>query len=605
MTGNELKVLSLLMLFVSGGCGAAFSMFRTAKYGAIISCIALVASVMLDGGAAISFQWFSINKMHLVLSFGFGSTETIISSIITAILCCLYFARKIECIDKAVNAKFGALNIFVGCMCVAVFSQNLFQFYVAVEAMGILSAVIVGLEKGAATNASRVFAFNKFASLLFLISLIIIALSAKSLEFVDIQKLYSGNCSGGLFWASALLVVSCLCKGAQVPFSYWLIAAAKANIFASILIHSGTIVGLGIIFITKCHFLFSPFPILQEVMIVSGIVTAILMAGYATVYNNIKEIMACLTASSIGSMFVACGLSMHTIAVLAFTCHALFKATLFLGFAYLIAATAGEKNILKMGGLKNEASKLSDIIWITFIMAVGIPLLPGFFAKVPFLASLQLTEMPLLVIANVVANMFATMALFRIIVVAMYGKSRMDDLTLSMVSNSNAYNMKPIWLVIAISIFGSFVAWSSCVSGKLHFGEAGVARVRDAFDYFLENVGEVCQIAASIIIVLLFMRFSRSKYVDAVLETFMKILMRNKFHKRFCGLCTLTMLKILRGFDEANVAIANILNVRSYRALRGAGIALSNAHRKLLAAQVIWIILGLALILAAAIRPLP
>ncbi|MDR2458574.1 MAG: hypothetical protein LBD43_00550 [Holosporales bacterium] len=599
MMSDTLRLLPLIILLLSGGYGIFVKAFQLAKYGAIVACILFIVGVS-SGDATLSYSLFKIGKVNFGLSFYFGEVETLVCAVVSAILCCLYFARSIELIDKHVERKFGILNIFVFFMCMAVFSKNLFQFYVAVEAMGIISAIIVGLEKRATYQAMRVFAFNKFASLLFLVALIIVAYNAGSLEFADIEALYYKGNVNALFWPSGLLVIAYLCKGAQIPFSYWLVDAAKASTFASILIHSGTIVGVGIIFISKFHFMFSAFQSLQWTMILSGICTSVLMACYATVHNNIKKIMACLTAASVGSMFVACGLGMYSLAILGFLGHALFKATLFMGLAYLISATAGEQNIIRMGGVKNEAPKLNDVIWITFMMAIGFPLLPGFFAKIPFMASIQLSNVPLLSAANVVGNIFATIALFRLITVAMYGKSRMDDITLSMVTRSNAYDMRPIWLLMAISVFGSFVVWSIYEWGKLHFGAAGVLHARNIFDYFIENIEELCQITISVIVVLLLMRFSGTKHVEKILN-FTAMLNRGKVYKRCCDYIARMVMCVMRECDILNTIMDNSMNVRGYRLLRSTSIVLSRAHQRLLASHVVWIIAGLLIAIATVV----
>jgi NADH:ubiquinone oxidoreductase subunit 5 (subunit L)/multisubunit Na+/H+ antiporter MnhA subunit len=248
MMSSGLRLLPLIILLLSGGCGIIAKTFQLAKYGAIAACVLFIVASSSGSsvGATATLSLFKIGKISFGLSFCFGEVETIVCAVVSAILCCLYSARSIELIDKHVDRKFGILNVFVCFMCVAIFSKNLFQFYVAVEALGVISATIVGMEKRATYQATRVFAFNKFASLLFLMALIMIARSAGSLEFADIEALYSNGNASSLFWPSALLLGACLCKGAQVPFSYWLVDAAKANTFASILIHSGTSLASGL-----------------------------------------------------------------------------------------------------------------------------------------------------------------------------------------------------------------------------------------------------------------------------------------------------------------------------------------------------------------------
>jgi NADH:ubiquinone oxidoreductase subunit 5 (subunit L)/multisubunit Na+/H+ antiporter MnhA subunit len=465
--------------------------------------------------------------------------------------------------------------------------------------MGIISASLVGIEKNSEQQTTKVFLFNKLASLLFLLAIVMIAIEMKSFEFSDLKNMCNGKECGRLLVPATLLFVSVLCKGAQMPFSYWLIDAVKANIFASILIHAGTIVGVGIIFITKCYFLFDCFPILQKTMIGIGMFTAVWLACCALVHNNIKKVIACLTASSAGIMYTSCGMGMYSLALLYFVCHAFFKAMVFLSYAYLIAAAFGERNVLRLGGLKEYAPRVSDVVWISFLAAVGFPFLPGFFAKIAFMDSAQTFGMTLIIVSNVAVNILATAALFRLILLSMYGKAKADDATLSRVSNSNSFDVKPVWILIGCSIFGAFVAWSWYEYNVLHFGSSGTIRIRNVFDYFFENIKEVAQIAASVLLVLCFAKAYNSgviKFRGKILNFVVLTFRRNKIHECVCN--------FVKYFTLRNMKIVNAMNNKFvYLATDGLSTALCCAtkymnrkYRSKLQAHVVWIIFGLFLL---------
>ncbi|MDR3030957.1 MAG: hypothetical protein LBU35_01055, partial [Holosporales bacterium] len=142
----------------------------------------------------------------------------------------------------------------------------MFQFFVGIEAMGLISAIFVSLEKNAVENSIRTLVFNKFASLMFLMGIFLIAININSFDFSVIKQYCESGRSSVLFLPTCLILISVLCKGAQFPFSYWLLDAVKANIFASIIIHSATIIAVGILFIAKCYSLFESFSILKEAM---------------------------------------------------------------------------------------------------------------------------------------------------------------------------------------------------------------------------------------------------------------------------------------------------------------------------------------------------
>src|SRR5204862_3671522 len=99
------------------------------------------------------------------------------------------------------------------------------------------------------------------------------------------------------------------------------------------------------------------------------------------VQNDIKRVLAYSTVSQLGYMFLAMGVGAYAAGIFHLYTHAFFKALLFLGSGAVIHALAGEQDMRKMGGLKNE---LPITYWTFVIGAVaiaGVPPFAGFFSK--------------------------------------------------------------------------------------------------------------------------------------------------------------------------------------------------------------------------------
>lgn len=590
------ELLPLALLFLSGICCTAFNMFKVGKYGAIVSSFLFVVALFFEH-KIIKFNWFFISDFAIDFSFNFSETSVLICAIISSILVCLYMARSISFFDNSIERKFGILNIFIFFMCLAILSDNIFQFYIGVESLGLISAILVGMEKNAEKEATKVFLFNKFASVIFLVSISILVLITKSFDISKISEICLTNSAIGLFFPACLLLISCFCKGAQMPFSYWLLDAVKANTFASILIHAGTIVAVGIIFISKFYFIFECFPILKKTMIAVGICTAFWMACCALANDNIKKIIACLTASSAGIMFVSCGVGGYSLAILYFICHAFFKSMLFLSFAYLMSAMSGEKSLSKLGGIASLAPKVTDIIWVSFLCAAGFPFLSGFFAKISFIGTVDLSEMGFLSISSISINLLSIAAMFRMLMKALYGDSKSDELTLSRSSKSNLYDIKSFWFLTCISIFGSFSIWSIFEWGDLHFGYAGIVYVRNAVDYFFENVSSISQIGLSIFIVLKFEKFSKLAGKNIDIGIAISLFRKNEIYEYFCNLLKNIVMCFTKLLDSMYRKIAHIINFWSFKLFYCVGKILLNLHRKVLSSQIIWILFGIAVVI--------
>ncbi|MDR1233920.1 MAG: hypothetical protein LBJ92_02125 [Holosporales bacterium] len=478
-------------------------------------------------------------------------------------------------------------------MSLAVLSNDLLLFFIGIEVLGIISAIMVGIEADTAEESAHVFLFNRFASLLFLVAVCVIWVNIHSFEFSDIKKYCETPYGEVLLIPATLLLISCLCKGAQLPFSYWLLDAVKANTFASVLMHAATIVGVGIIFIAKCEFLFAQFNCLKYTMVIVGLMTAFWMAFCGLSHNNVKKIMACLTSSSVGLMFVACGIGNTSASILYFVCHAFFKSMLFLSLGYVMTATSGERNILKMGGLSSIIPKINDILWLSFLASAGFPFFIGFFAKISFAGIIKFYNGGILTIINALINIVSIAAIFRMILISMYGKPRMDDATLARASEVNSYSIISIWTLMVFAAFGSFISWSLYEWGDLHFVFAEAACSRNFFDYFFEDIFELLQIVIAAVAVWLLVKYSRTRIGITSAKVFYSLFRTNggDFPGR-----RIIMKFVNWSIDKISDFHTGIFRY-GQRCLTGtlwmAQVFLTNRHRKLVFSHMGWIIIGI------------
>ncbi|MDR1034537.1 MAG: hypothetical protein LBL32_01205 [Holosporales bacterium] len=475
-------------------------------------------------------------------------------------------------------------------------SSNIFQFFVGTEVLGIISAILVGVENNAEKESISVLLFSKFASLLFFVAVCIIGLKVGSFEFIDIKNFCCSPNYTALFVPAILLAISCLCKGAQLPFSRWLFDTVKADTFVSILMHTATIVGIGVIFVTKCFFIFDKFPDIKKMMIYTGIVTALWMGFSALSHNNIKKIMACLTSSSVGLMFVVCGIGNISVAILYFICHALFKSILFLSFLYVMASMSGERNILKMGGLSRFITKISDIVWISFLAATGFPFCIGFFAKTSLTGALQLYGNIPLILANDLINILSISAIFRLILISLYGSPRADDKTLAYASKINSYSTSPVWLLIGIAVFESFTAWSMYEWGELHFEfDEMVARSRNFLDYLVKNISGLIQILIAVIPIYTLTKYPKTRIGVISTKLLYELFRKKGISYRLRNFIKNASISTATTIVSYNQKLFDTLQKVLFKLLRGIQLFLSRRHIESASSHIGWIIVGIAI----------
>lgn len=491
----------LTLLFFSGLFGIVCNVSFVPLCGVLLTILLFVvhffwSNLQQDPGV---LKLFSIENLDFTLTTAAGNIETLVCFVVCTILFCLHLARKLEKQnEKNLNKVLGLLNILAAFVCLSILSTNLFQFFLGIEASGIVMTVLVGLENMATSNSTKTFFFNKFASLLFFIAISIISAKSRSFDFQSIEEAVS---SKQFKLPAMLLLFSCFCKGAQFPFTFWLIDASKANILGTIFWHS-TIVTIGIIFINKCYFIFEQFHDARNTMIFVGAITSFLSSCFALFYSNIKKISACLATAAIGLMFVFCGYKEYSLSLLYCICYMVSQSILFLSFFYTTHAMSNEQDIFKMGGIAKLIPNISIIVWLAFLAVAGCPFFVNFAAKASLLNYIHITKPRSTMFFYIATNIVYMTAILRVIIVSFYGQSNADEATISRVPKHNSISTKLAWFLIVFAIFVSFCCYIIYKDGFLHLGHFGNFEYK-TFDYSSGIIFETLQISFAMITAIL------------------------------------------------------------------------------------------------------
>jgi NADH-quinone oxidoreductase subunit L len=146
------------------------------------------------------------------------------------------------------------------------------------------------------------------------------------------------------------------------------------------------------------------------------------MAGtIGLVQNDIKRVLAYSTVSQLGYMFLAMGVGAFAGGIFHLYTHAFFKALLFLGSGAVIHALAGEQDLRRMGGLKNDL----PITYWTFLVGAlaiaGVPGLSGFFSKDEILYRTFESGHILLWVVGLTTSLLTAIYMFRLVFLAFHG----------------------------------------------------------------------------------------------------------------------------------------------------------------------------------------
>jgi NADH-quinone oxidoreductase subunit L len=336
------------------------------------------------------------------------------------------------------------LNLFCFFMLVLVLGSTFLTMFVGWEGVGLCSYLLIGYwyEKKSASDAGKkAFIVNRIGDWGFVLGVFLIFYTFGTLDFRAVA-----NAAAAMPVEAQFGVISLIClllfigatgKSAQIPLYVWLPDAMEGPTPVSALIHAATMVTAGVYMVGRNAVLFGHAPIVAQIIMIVGALTALMAATIGLVQYDIKRVLAYSTVSQLGYMFLAMGVGAYAtahgwthIGLAAFAAgafhlmtHAFFKALLFLGSGSVIHAMGGEQDMRRMGGLKRYMPVTFMTMMIGTLAIAGIPLFAGFFSKDEILFRTFLTNKIIWSFAVVTALMTA-FYMFRLMSMTFLGAYR-------------------------------------------------------------------------------------------------------------------------------------------------------------------------------------
>lgn len=294
----------------------------------------------------------------------------------------IYAVRYIkdETSDISKQAVFLAiLTAFLGVMNLLVSVDNIEWLFLFFEMTTLASFWLIGFRDDAESqeNARVALWMNQIGG----VALLAAALIAKAeLHTVYISEILT---HGGetLMLFTAFFAVAALIKGAQMPFSPWLLGAMAAPTPVSAILHSSTMVKIAPYLILKISPVIAGTAI-GGVIALIGAISFLVSAALALREENFKKILAYSTISLLGLMILTASLG-TPLSVLAcmllILFHGVSKAMLFM-CAGILEKKYHIKSIESVEGLINKAPILTSLIILGFL-SISLPPFGVFFAK--------------------------------------------------------------------------------------------------------------------------------------------------------------------------------------------------------------------------------
>ena len=176
-------------------------------------------------------------------------------------------------------------------------------------------------------------------------------------------------------------LIAALCKCAQFLLFVWLPDAMEAPTPASALIHSSTLVVMGIFLLLRLMPLYANAANVLTVMLLVGSITVAYGALFAIFTSDLKKAVAYSTISQIGYLFCGCGFLAVRETLVYLALHAICKAMLFICVGYIVHLFGGTTSMRRMGGIYHYVPFVSSIMFVLCLNLAGAPYTTGFLAK--------------------------------------------------------------------------------------------------------------------------------------------------------------------------------------------------------------------------------
>ena len=486
------------------------------------------------------FNWIAIGNMNIPFAFLIDHLSLTMMLIVTGVgtLIHIYSIGYMHGDDR-INSFFAQMNLFTFSMLLLVMGANYLVLFIGWEGVGLCSYLLIGFWfKNPAYNyaARKAFVMNRIGDLGFILGIILLFFTFKSVSFSEIFTQASAMQVGApvITLITLLLLVGAVGKSAQIPLYTWLPDAMAGPTPVSALIHAATMVTAGIYMIARSSILYNLAPITLNVIIVIGMATAIFAAIIGLRQNDIKKVLAYSTVSQLGYMFLALGLGAYSTGVFHVTTHAFFKALLFLGAGSVIHAMGGEQDIRKMGGLRKKL----PITYVTFLAATlaisGIPPFSGFFSKDMILTKAFEHNIVLYVLALGTA-LITCFYMFRLLYLVFFGENRSADVH---PHESPKVMTVPLMVLSVLSVFGGFLNIPALFGGNLSFSNYLQSAVVSKTSEEISHTTEIGMILLSVALLSVIIYWAYQTFVrrveipsgDEVKLTPVQRIITNKFY---------------------------------------------------------------------------
>lgn len=481
----------IIILAGKKGKGAGIALFNISL--AFVFSLFLFFRIWNDQTVHEQTSWFIVGSIEFKAGILLNNLSVIMMTLVSGISLLVHiYSLSYMKNDPNIHRYWAYLGLFCFSMLGLVISDSLLLVYVFWELVGFSSFLLIGFwftKHAASQAAKKAFIINRIGDLGFLTGIMIIYSQFNTLDlallfgenglvntsFIKEGIWINGSEQMPAIWlsiAGIAFFLGAMAKSAQFPLHTWLPDAMEGPTSVSSLIHAATMVAAGVFLIARIYPVFDP--LVLNIMVPIGVITAFMAATIALTQNDIKRILAYSTISQLGFMIMALGIGAYTESIFHLVTHGFFKCLLFLAAGAVIhqlnhyrdqsGLNFDHQDIRLMGGLR----KLMPVTFVTMCIAsaalIGLPLSSGYLSKDALLVTTfewsetQTGIFRLFSYLMVLTSWLTAFYISRLIFKVFFGKAKDTGPVLSSQINDAAAPMTYILLILAF--FCLFIPFS-------------------------------------------------------------------------------------------------------------------------------------------------
>ena len=315
---------------------------HTSRIALLATGLALLGMLYIDlqvmqgkfAGHIIVGKWLNSGGLYFNISFLLDHLSLSVATLVCLIgLLSLRFSVNYLHREQGFQRFFMIMSLFISAMLLIVLAGNAILTFVGWEMAGVSSWLLIGYayqRQVATENANRAFVTNRIGDAGLMLGMFLAFSLVGTLEWPTLSGLAQRL---PVLKTDLLLmgfVIAALAKSAVIPFSAWISRALEGPTPSSAIFYGSIMVHAGVYLLLRLSPMLEHAPIVQFVLLVLGVLTALYGFVGGLVQTDIKTAFMFSTTGQIGLMVISISLGWYELASWHLLAHAAWRAWQFL-----------------------------------------------------------------------------------------------------------------------------------------------------------------------------------------------------------------------------------------------------------------------------------